>query len=168
MIQERLRDLLEEMTETLDTDRHAIRLGEIATEAPHSVSILPSPCSPLDDCNCVMYALGLVGMIDDPSGRPFGKFFADTVFLSSLIESGALTPTEEVEGALAVWYTGGTVKHVGIVLKPGRVASKWGIGHLYAHGLSEIPKSYGNEVRFFEPIDPDTAFLLLSRHYNVK
>jgi hypothetical protein len=90
-MRDRLRNLLEEMTGISDTERHAARLGESAVEVPHGVSILPAPCIPLDECNCVMYALGLVGMIDDPSGRPFGKFYADTVFLSALIESGAPT-----------------------------------------------------------------------------
>ena len=165
---DRLGELLDEMTETLAPDFHENRLAEIATVIPHGISILPAPCDPLDDCNCVMYAMGLVGMIEDPSGRPFGKFYADTVYLSFLIESGALTPTEDVEGALAVWYSGGTVTHVGIVQMPGRMASKWGIGQLYEHGLFEIPMSYGNEIRFFEPLNPDRAFLFLSRHYGVK
>jgi hypothetical protein len=167
-MRERLSALLEEMTETLATELHAVRLGEIALEVPHGVLILPAPCDPLDDCNCVMYALGLVGMIEDPSGRPFGKFYADTVFLSSLIDGGNLVPTEEVDGALVVWYLNGTVRHIGISQTRGRAASKWGIGHLLEHGLFEIPKSYGNDIRFFEPIDPDRAFLLLSRYYGVK
>lgn len=38
-----LRDLLEEMTGTPDTERHATRLREITIEAPHSISILPAP-----------------------------------------------------------------------------------------------------------------------------
>ena len=165
-----LRELLETMTGSdLAVELHPSRLAEISLAVPHSIAVQPAPCGePLEDFNCVMYALDLVGMINDSSGRPFGKFYADTPFLSYLIGSGRLAPTAESKGALAVWSDNGHVKHVGVITNAGRAASKWGIGNLYEHGVFEIPKSYGNEIAFYEPLDSETAFDLLCRHYGVK
>lgn len=164
-----LRELLEEMTGSLATELHPARLNEIALEAPHGISILPPPFGEtLEDFNCVMYALDLVGTIEDPSGRPFGRFYADTQFLSSLIDAERIVQTGEIEGALVIWFDNGRVGHVGLAREPGRAVSKWGIGHLYEHGYFEIPKSYGSDVRFFEPLDSETAFQLLTRYYGVR
>lgn len=168
-MQTRLRELLEEMTESLATELHPARLDELSLEVPHGISILPPPFGePLEDFNCVMFALDLVDTIEDPSGRPFGRFYADTEFLSSLIDTGKIVQTGEVEGALVIWFDNGRVRHVGLARDTGRAASKWGIGHLYEHGHFEIPKSYGNDVRFFEPLDSETAFHLLTRRYGVR
>jgi hypothetical protein len=38
-----------------------------------------------------------------------------------------------------------------------RVESKWGIGHLYRHGLLEVPSPYGDELEYFGAIDSNTA-----------
>jgi hypothetical protein len=165
-----LRELLETMTGAdFPVELHPSRLVEISLAVPHSIAALPASYGqPLEDFNCVMYALDLVGMIDDPSGRPFGMFYADTLFLSSLIETGRLAPTVESKGALAVWSDNGHVKHIGVITNAGRAASKWGIGHLYEHGLFELPKSYGDEIAFYEPLDSEPAFELLCRHCGVK
>lgn len=48
--------------------------------------------------------------------------------------------------------------HIGKMLSPERVESKWGVGHLYRYGLQEIPLQYGDEVEFFSGIGLDSAF----------
>lgn len=54
----RLRKLLEEMTADLDIGTYPQRLSEIALLAPHTIAEIPAPNDePLDNFNCVMYAL---------------------------------------------------------------------------------------------------------------
>lgn len=165
-----LRELLEEMTKAdLAVERHPERLEEIALVVPHGIKALPAPRDErLSDFNCVMYALDLVGMFEDPSGRPFGRFYADTEFLLVLVKAGHLVANDETEGAVVTWSHDGILKHVGLVKSPGQAVSKWGIGHLYEHGYFEVPTSYGSEVAFFKPLSSDHAFELLKRHYRIE
>ena len=149
-MQGNLRELLETMTgRDFPVDGRPAYLEEIALIVPHGIRPLTSPGDePLGDFNCVMYALDIVGCFTEPCS-PLGRFYADTAFLSTLIQNRDLVPAEESEGVLAIWSGNGTVKHVGIVLSRGKVVSKWGIGHLYEHGLLEVPQSYGDEIDFF-------------------
>ncbi len=36
------------------------------------------------------------------------------------------------------------------------VRSKWGMGNIYQHGVYEVPESYGNDARYYEPPPHDT------------
>lgn len=140
---EKLRVLLEEMTQGSDpVETHPAKLEAISLIAPHDIRRLPTPFDePLGDFNCVMHALDLTARLTEPC-RPLGHFYADTIFLGSLIQRSILRPSEEPIGALVVWSAAGAIKHVGIVVAQGRASSKWGIGHVWEHGLLEVPSSY--------------------------
>jgi hypothetical protein len=90
-----------------------------------------------------MHALGLVGRIDGPSGRPFIRWYADMVFLRSFIDRGILKPCTPTPGALVTWSSADGLKHVGVLAAPNRATSKWVVGYLFEHGLLEVPASYG-------------------------
>lgn len=70
-----------------------------------------------------------------------------------------VTPADAREGDL-VFYFGDDeqFKHAGLSRTNGRLMSKWGIGHLYEHGVFEVPESYGTKVRFFRKLSYDLAF----------
>jgi hypothetical protein len=51
----------------------------------------------------------------------------------------------------------GRFMHAGLVLANHRVASKWGVGHLYEHALWEVPQSYGSATRFLKRLCHDEA-----------
>jgi hypothetical protein len=161
-----LRELLEAMTDRdFPVENQIAYLEEIAGSVPHRIRPLPSPDGePLDDYNCVMYALDIVGCLVEPCS-PLGRYYADTAFLSSLIALDELVDTEESEGAIVIWSTDATVKHVGIVVFPGRAASKWGRGHLYEHDLFEVPQSYGDDVAFFKRPSFDQVSEMLQRRF---
>ncbi len=158
--------MLDEMTgREVPVEEHPARLEETARIVPHSIRVLPTPS---EEFNCVMYALGLIGRIDEPSGRPFGRYYADTAFLQTLIDRGVLLPDEETEGSVVVWSASGLIRHVGLVAAPGRAVSKWGIANLYEHGLFEVPASYGSELAFYGQADPEESMACLCRFYGVK
>ena len=159
--------LLKEMTNGGSrVETHPIQLEEIRREIAHTIQILPTPLGEeLGNFNCVMLALDLVGCLGEPCS-PLGRFYADTAFLQSLIRESNTKECEAKAGALVVWRVGDTIKHVGTAVAPGRAASKWGIGHVYEHGLLDVPTSYGETINFYDPIESEHAFDHLKLHFN--
>ena len=161
-----LRALLEEMTQNVTAIKnHPARLEAIAVEIPHSIRVMPTPGDePLGDFNCVMHALALVGRIKPPHSPVFGRFYADTGFLRFLIANKVLPPCAAENGALVVWSSADAIKHVGLVVGPGRATSKWGIGYVYEHALLEVPESYGDELLFYGAVNSAEALAQLHRY----
>lgn len=91
-----------------------------------------------------------------------GKIFAAGDFVHWLLDHNLLveiTQNEAREGDIVVYFNEpGRFKHAGRILENGRVVSKWGIGNLYEHEVSEVPESYGNIVRFFRGLFYEEAF----------
>jgi len=150
--------LLDEMTRDLtQIESHPDRLKAIARQFPHSIRVLTAPFDePLGEFNCVMYALGLTARLESVCSM-FGRFYADTSFLRYLIDRSILQPCHESAGALVLWSSGDSIKHVGVMVESGRARSKWGIGHVYEHGLSEVPLSYGESLSYYGALEPDVA-----------
>ena len=163
---ERLRVILEEIThDGTPVETHPAKLEALALVVPHSIRVLPTPYDePLGDFNCVMHALDLTARLETPN-RLSGYFYADTVFLGSLIQRAILRPCAEAEGAIVVWSAAGTIKHVGLVVAHGRASSKWGIGYVYEHGLLDVPKSYGEKFAFYGPLESQVALNHLEQYW---
>lgn len=53
-----------------------------------------------------------------------------------------------------VLYSSSRIEHAGKVVE-NAIESKWGKGHLWRHGVFEIPQSYGDTVRFFHDISKE-------------
>jgi hypothetical protein len=149
-------------------ESYPARLAEIAAEAPHTIRILPAPLDePQTEFNCVMHALELVGRIEDPYGRPFSCWYADTAFLRSLIDRGVLQPSAPRPEAVVTWSSAEGLRHVGVLVAPDRAASKWGVSYVFEHGLLEVPANYGNQLAFYSPLEPDDALDHLKTFYRV-
>ena len=149
--------LEEKIGKNFDFSTHADMLEELFKLFHHSIRLIPSAhMEPLDECNCVMYALGIR---PNPSCSPLGRYYADTDYLASLIENGYMTELGKSmsDDALAIYFKAEKVQHIGIS-KLGRVTSKWGAGHIYDHAPLEVPLSFGDSVRYFGLIDAELAF----------
>lgn len=142
-----------------DFTSHAAKLEEIRLRYPHSIEMLPFS-EPLGECNCVMYAFKF--HMESPYTL-FGRFYANTNFVQSLIEQGYLININEnpKRGSLVIYFKDGKVEHIGIAFSTNRIVSKWGIGHLYEHEPLEVPSSYGSSIQYFSAIDADRAYELL-------
>jgi hypothetical protein len=149
-----LRILLEEMVADLEknpVETHAERLSEIARISSHTISILPSD-ELLDRYNCIMHALAVVRRLET---YPHPLLVARTAFLQHLIDRGVLKPCEPQAGAIVSWSSSKGLQHAGRMIARDRAESKWGIGHLCAHGLEELPQRYGDSLAVFSPIHPE-------------
>jgi hypothetical protein len=94
------------------------------------------------------------------AGHGLGLVFAGPEFFDWFAASGRLVEVgnhEASENDVVMYFDRGHARHVGRVGSSGRIISKWGLGLLYEHGLSEVPAKYGDEARFFRSIEPDEA-----------
>ena len=161
-----LRELLQQITHEANVTTHAPRIEEARAQYGHAIAVLTAE----DDnrrYNCVMYALGIE--IDREyfamSTCCPEQVHASTEFLQFLYDEGDLIERQDcVPGCLVVYSREARFRHIGKAVEGGRVRSKWGIGHLYEHGLFEVPDSYGTEVRFFEPLDRETVLDAFYHH----
>jgi hypothetical protein len=102
-------------------------------------------------------------LIEDPEYIAIAEaaprdIFASPRFVQRLIENGHLVEIPNAQsGALVIYFDNGIVKHIGRLVGEVRVESKWGVGHLYRHGLFEVPSTYGSHVGFFRAIDREFA-----------
>ena len=98
--------------------------------------------------------------------------FASPRFVERLIRKNILQELDDpTKGDLVVYFDSISVMHIGRLLSESRVESKWGIGHLYHHGLFEVPERYGSIVRYFIPISSDVAldeYVAYAREHGVK
>jgi hypothetical protein len=158
-----LRRVLHELTECGDVTGHQAALKELRTRIPHTIEVLTTDPAELP-CNCIMYALHLerdseyweLGRfcldIDPESYRlTYQGVHADTTFLKFLIEQKSIELSSAGHGAMAIYFEGESVRHAGRMTSHNRVTSKWGCNHLHAHGLGEVPSTYGDRVRFYRP-----------------
>jgi hypothetical protein len=96
--------------------------------------------------------------------RGFGRVFAGGDFIHWLLRGDLLEEVSENdvrEGDIVIYFDeNGRFKHAGLCFIKGIVVSKWGIGQLYRHAVSEVSESYGIAVKFFRPLSYDRAFEL--------
>ncbi len=64
---------------------------------------------------------------------------------------------------LVVYYTGQQKVHVGRYVAPNLVESKWGLGPLFRHGLWDVPKSYGDALKYFKAPEQAEVDALIKR-----
>jgi len=101
------------------------------------------------------------------AARGLRRVYAGPGFAHWLLDQGLVdevSPSAARQGDLLFYFDDeGRFTHAGLWVGNQRVVSKWGIGHLYEHGLFELPESYGTNVRFFKRLPYDKAYDLFKR-----
>lgn len=137
---------------------HVARIERLAEEAPHRIEALPT--SLRAGFNCFAYAFDLFDEADYvriviAEQRAGGNtFFANSRFAEYLVSIGAVHPIcrRDLEARDIALYGNRTQpRHAARITGGDRLVSKWGLGHLYRHGLWEVPARYGHTVRFVRP-----------------
>ena len=158
-----LRKRLEEMTHVDDVSRHPALLAALTRECPNTVTLVNSVHS-IKRYTCLMHVFDFAEKSDYAAiaTSGLGKIFAAGDFAHWLLDNKLLaevTQGDVREGDVVFYFSdAGRFKHAGRMLARGRVLSKWGTGHLYEHGVFEVPESYGIVVRFFRGLSYEQAF----------
>jgi hypothetical protein len=155
-----LRRRLEEMTESgSEPSEHRSMLAAISIEIPNTILPLESS-SPEKGYTCGMYVFDFSGDSDYINialhGVYAGRAFSEWLLANHLLQE--VDEADAAAGDLIMYFNDGQWKHVGLWQLNGRVESKWGLGLLYNHETWEVPKYYGDAVRFFRSMSPETAF----------
>jgi hypothetical protein len=173
--QKGLRDFLDEITTQRADEGLAKwllgqipRIAELHNRFSHSISLVQAfipgnfvPGKPETyGFNCYQHSFGLakdervIGIMRGHGGR----VFPDRQFVQNLVDARlqSISAAEAVDGDHIV-YSSTQVEHAGI-MRQGGVESKWGgVGHLWHHGVFEVPLRYGDRVRFFRRLDPEVS-----------
>lgn len=129
----------------------------------HSISLVKAVADarPAEQqSTCFMEALGLA----PASGlmlrilRQFDFVYPGSEFVGSLIRRGLLrrVAVQPVDLDIVLYFEAHTPRHAGNV-EGDAVISKWGLGHVWRHRLSEVPLSYGDRAEFFGRVDSHAA-----------
>ncbi len=164
----KLRQRLEEMAHVDDVSRHPALLVTLSHECPNTVTLFNS-AHPIRRYTCLMHVFDFAEKPEYAAiaTHGLGRIYAASAFAHWLLDKSLLvevTQADVREGDLVLYFSDdGRFKHAGLCRGNGQVVSKWGIGHLYQHGLFEVPESYGDKVRFFRKLSYDEAFGHFSR-----
>ena len=142
-------------------DSHPQLIADLAREIPHSIQLAPTaPGLPIASYNCFEFALGLAGRREVRLiSRYLPSTFCNGDFVQTLVDSTLNTTASPSTGDLVLYRNNAEITHAGLV-SGSRVISKWGTGHLWLHGLLEVPRSYGDGTSFY--VDPSTNDILTS------
>lgn len=158
-----LRKKLQEISEVEDVSRHSALLAALTRECPNTIAVLDSPRT-IRRYTWLMHVFDFAERDEYAAiaNRDGGRIFAASAFAHWLLDSGLLEEVNQADiqpGHIILYFSvDGRFKHASLIAGDGRVFSKWGIGHLYEHGLLEVPDSYGNQVRFFKALPYHVAF----------
>ena len=119
---------------------------------------------------CFQHAFDLV---DPPEivrtiATTFVDVYPNSEFVSFLIANDLQErrPDAVANGDVAVYWDRGHIKHAGLVDMPDIIA-KWGTAHLWRHRAFEVPTSYGDQVRVFQPLSAERIqqlFIVFAEH----
>jgi len=149
-----LRERLACITRELAPDEHPAEIERLREEIAHSIELLEG-AAPISDYTCAVHAFDLIQDPTYESVATFGlcKTFAGKEFIHFLLDQELLEERaldDRAGGRLLMYFEGGDFQHIGTLLAENRLVSKWGMGHLWEHGIWEVPANYGDELRLFE------------------
>lgn len=145
---------------------HHDDLKAITKEIPNTIRVLDHELSE-ERYTCGMHALSLEQSDEyaDIAGYGLGHVYAGPDFFGWIIANGHLDEvTDAMDGDFLMYFNQGRWTHIGRIVRPTRAVSKWGLGLLCEHDLSEVPEQYGDEVRFFRNPGPEASLDLFVRY----
>lgn len=134
------------------------QMADLAITHPHNVSLIAENVPGTRPFNCYQYSFE----IDDVRVRDgIFKIFPGRDFAQFLVEHHL----EEIEPGDAedgdhILYSVVQVAHAGRV-RSGAIESKWGTGHIWRHGVYEVPNDYGDTVRLYRHFSPESVLQIL-------
>jgi hypothetical protein len=144
------------------------KIAKLSVTNSHSITLVQENIPGTPVFNCYQYSFGLaslrfrIGILQVFPGRDF----TDSLINTHLDEIG---PNDAEDGDHIV-YSNAQTEHAGFI-RAGAIDSKWGTGHIWRHGVYELPAYYGDTVRFFRHIpqeDAVKAFLDLNPNMRIE
>ena len=134
------------------------QMTDLAITHPHNVSLIGENVPGTRPFNCYQYSFNIAdvsvrdGISDIFPGRDFAQFLVE----NHLQEIGS----EDAEDGDHIFYSSLQIQHAGRV-QVGAIESKWGTGHVWRHGVYEVPDNYGDTVRFYRHFPRESVLQIL-------
>jgi hypothetical protein len=134
------------------------QMANLALTHAHTVTLHEENIPGSPQFNCYQYSFGIAhirvrdGILQVFPGRDFAQFLVD----HQLQEIGP----GDVEDGDHILYSAVQITHAGKV-QSGAIESKWGTGHVWRHGVYEVPENYGDTVRFYRHFSRESALQVL-------
>ena len=148
-----LREELDKITDDYaDSDKHLhdqiALIANLARKYDASISLVHEikPCEP--NFTCYQHSFFMNENWHVILGREFIQYLVET-----RLEEIPIADARDDDHIL---YISWRIEHAGKVAQ-GAVESKWGRAHLWRHGVFELPRRYGDSVRFFRHISKEEA-----------
>jgi len=164
----RLRNALRVLDDELDISKHEGLLRNLDRQISHSIRVVKCGDS-IERFNCFMHGLDLIGLFGDQDPfTPFGRWYVDSKFVEYLVRERLLQKVRGPrKGLVAIYFDKEKVRHAGLVASGQFIVSKWGCGNLYCHPTREVSASYGNRIRYFEPLSYEQSKAFFERYRNL-
>lgn len=134
------------------------QMADLAFTHPHGVSLHKENIPGTRPFNCYQYSFDIAdvrvrdGILEVFPGRDFAQFLVE----HHLEEVGP----EDAENGDHILYSSVQITHAGRV-QAGALESKWGTGHIWRHGVYEVPENYGDSVRFYRHFSRESTLQAL-------
>jgi hypothetical protein len=162
-----LRQSLRAMTESgRKPDEHRDDLKAITKTISNTIRVLDHELSE-DRYTCGMHALSLELSEEYVAiaSHGLGLVYAGPDFFEWVIANRHLDEaTDGADGDFVMYFSQGRWTHIARMAGAARAISKWGMGLLCDHDLSEVPEQYGDQVRFFHNPGADASLDLFVRY----
>jgi hypothetical protein len=145
-----------------EVDRQISEVERLRTQFGHSITL----CQAVSDASpgagqftCFMHALEISAppQVVLKILERFDTVYFGSEFVDQLVQKGLLVElAKQEDDDILIYFRDGWPRHAGKT-KGEMVISKWGLGHVWRHGVFEVPASYGSEVRVFQRVDGATA-----------
>lgn len=155
---QQLRNKLQQITDENRAENvgNQITLIEsLSTILPHTIKLEAEAKIGNDESwryNCFTYAFRLLESTEfvDITER-YSFLFANSSFVSYLIARHLSQTDQKIlkDDDYIIYFSNDEPKHAGRIKKD-KVISKWGMYHLWEHGIWEVPIEYGNKIAFFK------------------
>jgi len=156
-----LRNQLAEITKPADAAELKAQVQQMVNLAlthPHTVTLHEENIPGSPRFNCYQYSFGIAdvrfreGILEFFPGSAFAQFLVE----HHLEEIGL----GDVKDGDHILYSDVQIGHAGRV-QSGTIESKWGTGHIWRHGVYEVPDNYGDTVHFYRHFSRESVLQAL-------
>ncbi len=154
MTQDEFRQKLDEITNLKgNPNKQPDLIAALNSQYPHDITLVGNPDYIDTQIDCFKYVFkdiipSDIWRVIEQKHIKNGSI--SETFISELISKGlsGLHDKQEESDRIVVYFEGDTAKHFGLI-EGDKVESKWGsYGHVWNHGLLEIPLLYGTVFKY--------------------
>ena len=167
MNRDEFRQRLDDIIKTQDISVHIEMIETLREKYNHSIMLKHAILPGQSEFRCYEYAFDLVDWQEHELAKVLEGFAqGHRDFIWFLICAQILKTIDRcsvTSGDVAIYFSESDLLHAG-KYDSGKIVTKWGKGHVWEHGLWEVPTSYGARVKWYAKPSPQDMKLSVGRY----